>query len=125
MTREQTIQLLQFLKGTYPYCKIEDPRGMVEAWMLAFCDDDAHEVYKAARLHMSKKKFFPSPAEIKENMTRARLLYDIPEPKRIASETAKQLPSGQEEEMSVEDLWEWIVEDHKKGLYKVEQKGII
>lgn len=123
MTREETIKLLQFLKGCYPYVKLEDPKGMIDAWQLAFYTEEAQDVYKAARLHMSKNKFFPTPADIKEGMNRAKLMYDIASPVSLQAQNNPQLPSGIDDE--IESLWDWIVEDHKKGLYKVEQKSII
>ena len=102
MTREQTIKLLEVLKACYPNTKkIEDPRMMVEAWMMAFMDDDAGDVYKAARYHMSRNKYFPSVAEIKECMSKARIIYDNTAPNPRA------LPSGEREDADLIPLWQW------------------
>lgn len=120
MTREQTIKLLEVVKGCYPNTKaIESPRMMVEGWMLAFSNEKAEDVYRAVRYHMTHNKYFPTIADITSCMNRAKIIYDKTE--AIASEITPQLPSGDNNEMSMEELWEWIVEDHKKGLYKVEQ----
>lgn len=75
MTREQIIDLLEIMAAAYPNTKIKDPQRMVEAWMLAFSEDDAERVYKAARHHINNNRFFPTAADIRESMTRGELIY--------------------------------------------------
>ena len=104
MTREETIKLLQFLNGCYSK-KIEDPRGMIDAFMMVFADADAGDVYKAARYHMTNNKFFPTPADLNNCMFRAKLLFDVvPE--------SKKLTSGKEPDaMDVDYLAQWLFQE--------------
>lgn len=76
MTREETMRLLQFLAGCYPNKKITDPKGMIDAYMLAFSDDDAGDIYKAARHHMMTNKYFPTPADIRDCLAKGRIIYN-------------------------------------------------
>jgi len=100
MTREETIRLLQFLKGCYPNVKIDDPSGMVDGWMLAFSDKDAKEVYKGARLHISNNRFFPTPADINQCIKRAVLLYDdLPAPALQSGINTESLPSQTDDDI--------------------------
>ena len=78
MTREETIQLLETLAATYPNAKIKDAAKMADMWQMALEDFTAEAVYKAARLHMNSNKFFPTPADIKEKLARAELIYQGP-----------------------------------------------
>lgn len=95
MTREETIRLLQFLKGCYPNAKIDDPHGMIDAWSLAFSSDPAGDVYRAARLHMTHNTYFPTPANINECMYKAKLLFDAD----AGANKKKMLPDGDDADM--------------------------
>lgn len=75
MTRIEIIKLLKALRAAYPSAKIADPEGMVDAWELAFGEDDAARIYKAARVHMNGNKFFPTIADIRACINRGELLY--------------------------------------------------
>lgn len=108
MTREETLKLLQFLKGCYPNTKIDDPQGMVQAWMLAFSDRTAEDVYKGARFHMMTNKFFPTPADIQRDLSKALILYsDYPNPPLPPDTPLICDHSGIDEEML--RLWDWLV----------------
>ena len=113
MTRTEVIKLLEFLKGCYPNVKIDDAPGMVDAWILAFGDKPAKEVYQGARLHMEKSKFFPTPADIIQNMRRAKLLYENPRnllPAQNPEKTpASDSPAFTEEEF--DEFWQWLISD--------------
>ena len=78
MTREETLKLLSILMANYPNAtgKIKDAAKTADAWEMAFSELEAEKVYKAARLHMETSKFFPSPADLLEKVTRAGLLYE-------------------------------------------------
>lgn len=78
MTRQETVQLLQMLAATYPNAKIKDAATMANIWEMSLSDFTAEAVYKAARLHMDTNKFFPTPADIKEKIIRAELIYNGP-----------------------------------------------
>lgn len=75
MTRAEIIQLLKIVQDAYPNVKLKNPQGTIAAWELAFGDEDTKKVYQATRLHMRKCKFFPTPADIVENLTKGEMLY--------------------------------------------------
>ena len=83
MNRDETSKLLELLYGAYPNTKIRDPQSMLTTWELTLGDYSAESVYKAARLHMATSKFFPSPAEIRDKMVKASILYERPSMERI------------------------------------------
>ena len=75
MTRKEIADLLKIVFAAYPHTKISDPNTMVTTWEMMFGDLPADKVYKAARLHMESSKFFPTVADIKENLTKADMIY--------------------------------------------------
>lgn len=77
MTREDIIRLLKVISDNYNV-KIADPKGKASAWEMQLGDYSAESVYKAARLHMSTSKYFPSPADLINNIVRAELIYSGP-----------------------------------------------
>lgn len=76
MTREEILTLLATVRAAYPNTKIADPNGTVNSWMLMFSEYDAGDVYKAAKAHMAKNRFFPVPADILNNLNVGHLLYE-------------------------------------------------
>lgn len=76
MTRKEIVELLKIVSASYPNAKIADPNTMVTTWEMMFGDLPADKVYKAARLHMENSKFFPTVADIKENLTKADMIYN-------------------------------------------------
>ena len=78
MTREETVKLLETLMGAYPETFIKDAKMTVNIWHMAFAEEDAGKVYKAARYHMEHKPKFPAPADIKKAMARA-YIYEHPQ----------------------------------------------
>lgn len=82
MTREEIIKLLETLTANYGK-KIDNPVATVEAWTLNLGELDAGDVYKAARLHMNESKYFPNPAEIREKILKAKLIYQTDNVKEI------------------------------------------
>lgn len=79
MNRKETLNLLSILMANYPNAvgKIKDASKTADAWEMAFGTVETEKVYKAARLHMETSKFFPTPADILEKITRADLLYSV------------------------------------------------
>lgn len=67
MTRAETLDLLEVLAAAYPYARITNPCRMADAWMLAFAEEDASDIYKAARHHMMISPFFPTIADIQKS----------------------------------------------------------
>lgn len=98
MTREEIAKLLKLVSSAYPNTKIKDIKTMVDAWEMAFGSFDAEAVYKAARLHMDTNKFFPTPADIKEKMVKAKVVY--------GETTVTALPSPATQDN--EKLEEWL-----------------
>lgn len=77
MTREEIITLLKYVRNAYPNQKIENGKGIVDIWEMAFGSEDARIVYRAARLHIEKSPFFPAPSNVKELMSRAEMILGI------------------------------------------------
>lgn len=75
MTRKEIVQLLKILADNYTNNRISDPEGTVKVWELSLGSFPAEQIYKAARLHMAKSPFFPTPAELIEKIPRAEIIY--------------------------------------------------
>ena len=75
MTRQEIIELLNIVRSNYPNAKIPSPRDTVSAWELAFADEPADVIFKAARHHMNTNKFFPAVADIKSCINKGQMLY--------------------------------------------------
>ncbi len=78
MIEEQIVDLLEQLISNYPNTKIKSVEKMIEVWQMAFGEIEAEDVYKAARLHMETSEFFPTVAEINNNIEKAKLIYSNP-----------------------------------------------
>ena len=76
MTRDEITKLLEMLAANYPHVKIKSAKKTVDSWEMTLGMFQAEAVYKAARLHMDTSAFFPSPAEIRKLMVKAKLIYD-------------------------------------------------
>lgn len=102
MTRQEVLALLAELMGAYPNAHkiIQNPQATARIWEIMFAEDEAQEVYKAARYHISTNKYFPTPADIREAMKKSRFLYPDYSPR---------LASGQEEEQMDEEEWNEIL----------------
>jgi hypothetical protein len=75
MTREEIIRLLRILTKNYSK-KVDDAETLANNWEMILGSYSAASVYKAARLHMSTSKYFPNPAEIREKIIKAELIFD-------------------------------------------------
>ena len=80
MTHEEITDLLELVVNAYPNAmkSISNPDATIRAWEMAFGNDEAESVYKAARLHMDLSPFFPTIADIKSNMRKGELVYGLP-----------------------------------------------
>lgn len=96
MTREETINLLEIMIAAYPRFKVVDAKRMADAYTLAFANDDAGTVYKAARYCMNTSPYFPQISDIRANMGRA-FIYDTEEP-------VKKIDSGKAPEIDVKGI---------------------
>lgn len=76
MRQEEIADLLEIMLNAYPNTKsITNPEATIKAWELAFGEMPADRVYKAARVHMRKCKFFPTVADIIKEIPRGEMLY--------------------------------------------------
>lgn len=120
MTRDEITKLLELLCGNYN-ARIVDPAATADAWELILGPYSAEAVYKAARLHMERSRFFPNPAEIKDKITRAQIVYSGPP---IVS-----LPSGNDKtpikdwEPYLDAIWNSLVELEIEGERYLREKG--
>ena len=76
MNKKETAQILAIVRTAYPNVRIDNPAGTVQAWQMTLGEYSADSVMKAARLHMNTSKFFPTPADIREKIIRAELIYN-------------------------------------------------
>lgn len=111
MTRAEALKLLEVLFATYPNqaAKIKDPSATADAWVINLGDLDAGDVYKAARLHMSTSKYFPNPADIREKVIKARIIYAT-EPKAIEAPkaTVTDLKQKEKDDYYLEELCKFV-----------------
>lgn len=80
MTKNETLQMILYLVKSYPNSSIKDISGTAEAWSDALKNYPADQVMESARNIARKQKFFPSLAELVQNIIPAQ--YDklgIPE----------------------------------------------
>jgi hypothetical protein len=92
MTQNEISKLLEMLVNAYPMAikNITNPDALVSAWELAFGDDPADVIYKAARHHMNTCKFFPTVADIRQSINKGQLIYgNHPQPSAPAIEAPK------------------------------------
>lgn len=109
MTRNEIVKLLEILASAYPNTKIKDARATVSAWELTLGSFSAESVYKAARLHMDTVKFFPTPADIKDKIVRAELVYHGPDVKALENHAVKVTPISDEATDAYLDAFcQWI-----------------
>lgn len=108
MNRKEIVKLLEVLASAYPNAKIKDAKATVAAWELTLGDFSAESVYKAARLHMDTNVFFPTPADIKDKIVRAELIYNGPDPDALES-SVKITPINEEAtDAYLEAFCKWI-----------------
>ena len=93
MNKKEAAQILAIVRAVYPNTKIEDAGAMVQGWVLELGEFSSEAIMKAARLHMATSKFFPTPADIREKIVRAQLVYSdteldhTQEPKLLGNST--------------------------------------
>ena len=73
MTKAELVKIMAILRANYPNVKIEKPEAMVNAWLMTLGDFSAEAVLKAAEVHMANSKFFPTPAELRKNITHYKI----------------------------------------------------
>lgn len=103
MNSKEAAQILAVVRTAYPNTKIEDAGAMVQAWVMGLGDYSASSVMKAARLHMETAKFFPTIAEIRNNIVRAELIYTESDIETNRIEPSKQKLLGNNTDLVVTD----------------------
>lgn len=73
MTKAELAKIMAILRANYPNVKIEKPEAMVNAWLMTLGDFSAEAVMKAAEVHMATSKYFPTPAELRKNITHYKI----------------------------------------------------
>lgn len=97
MTKSELTQILAILRSNYPMVKIDNPKTMVETWFLTLGEFSGEAVLESAKCHMAHSKFFPTPAELRENIVRHKIITNQPRPKALeAGKKAKvtAIPDG-------------------------------
>lgn len=110
MTKSELTQILAILRSNYPMVKIENPKTMVETWYVTLGEFSGEAVLESAKCHMAHSKFFPTPAELRENIVRHKIITNQPRPKALeAGNKAKvtAIPDG----MSEKDFLDALIED--------------
>jgi len=108
MDKKEMTQILAILQTNYQK-KIENPEATVNVWLMTLQDFSADAVLKSAKLHISKSKFFPTPAEIRENIIRSKVLpMERQTPRLEAGRRAKvtAIPDGMTEDEFLDLFWE-------------------
>lgn len=90
MKREEIIRLLRILTKNYSK-KVNDAEALANSWEMILGPYSAKSVYKAARLHMSTSQYFPNPADIRNKIIKAELVYDDAPQNAIAAHSHKTL----------------------------------
>lgn len=103
MNSKEAAQILAVVRTAYPNTKIEDAGAMVQAWVMGLGEYSASSVMKAARLHMATAKFFPTIAEIRNNIVRAEMVYSESDIETTKIEPSKQKLLGNETSLIVID----------------------
>ena len=75
MTRQEILELLKMLRSAYPNAKIRDASELVKTWEMAFGNDQAEKIYKAARFHVESSPYFPTIGDIRHAINKGELLY--------------------------------------------------
>lgn len=108
MNKSDMAKILSILRANYPNIRIENPEAMVKTWMLTLGEFSVQAVMKSAELHMTHSKFFPTPAELRENIVRSRIPLEPPSPvpKLNSGKRAKctAIPDGMSEEEFLDSI---------------------
>lgn len=109
MNKSDMAKILSILRANYPNVRIENPEAMVKTWMLTLGEFSVQAVMKSAELHMKSSKFFPTPAELRENIVRSRIPSELPPTVPQLESTVKkrkgiQIPKGMTEDEFLESI---------------------
>lgn len=85
MNSKEITQILAILRANYPNVKIENPSAMVKTWEMVLGEFSTEAVMASVKSHMSTSKFFPTPAEIRENIVRHKIVLEAPKAPALKS----------------------------------------
>lgn len=97
-TEDKIDQALGILAGAFPYIKGKISEDTRATWLQEFKDTDPEILIRAVRNHISTCRYFPSPAEINEQIKRAYLTA-VPEPTKRQQESQHQEQSNEEDKV--------------------------
>ena len=109
MNKKEATQILAIVRTAYPNVKIENPAGMMQSWMWTLGNYSADSVLKAAKLHISTCKWFPTPSEILDKIVRAELVYkdsEIDPMAKIESGEVKKLSGNNTVSVTIDEKLE-------------------
>lgn len=75
MNTKETAQVLAIVQAAYPTIKPSNPESTVKAWAWTLGDCSKEDVLNAVRLHISTNRYFPNPADIREKIVKAQIIY--------------------------------------------------
>lgn len=78
MNKTELTKVMAILRANYTNVKIEKPEAMINAWLMTLGEFSAEAVLKAAKLHMTTSKFFPTPAELRNYITHSKITIEPP-----------------------------------------------
>lgn len=110
MNSKEITQILAILRANYPNVKIENPSAMVKTWEMVLGEFSTEAVMASVKSHMEHSRFFPTPAEIRENIVRHKIVLEAPKAPALKSgKKAKctAIPAG----MSEKDFLDALIED--------------
>ena len=81
MVRKEILTLLNEICGAYPNINIKDPQTTARMWEMALGEYEAKYIFMAARIHIRKSKYFPSPNSLIELIPKAKMLCEMEEEK--------------------------------------------
>ena len=102
MTRQEIADLLELVIANYPKAFIKDAKATLSVWEMAFGEEPAERVYRAARHHMDISKDFPTIADIKDCMNKGEMIYGGDNQPKIAPTAPNKLIKAEDEKCKYE-----------------------
>ena len=109
MDKKDMAKVLALLQTNYQK-KIENVEATVGIWMMTLGEFSAEAVLESAKLHMETSKYFPTPAEIRQNIVRHKIVLEAKTVPRIESGRRAKctaIPDG----MSEQDFLDALIQD--------------
>lgn len=81
MVMVEILTLLGEITSAYPHINIKDPQATARMWEMTLGEYETKHVFMAARIHIRKSKYFPTPADLIALLPNARLACEMEENK--------------------------------------------